>query len=119
MGNCTAGPQEMNLRKPQRIGTQQVWLGQVFFSNSYATGGDTITAKSLGMWTIDGGISGDAGGYSTEILVGQGTTKQDALMKAYRNKDPGAVGGSDIPLPEVAAAVDLHLIGPQVIIWGH
>jgi hypothetical protein len=28
-------------------------------------------------------------------------------LKIYRQKDPAAAGGADIPLPEVANAVDL------------
>lgn len=43
-------------RSPQRIGTRLEWEGFITMTTSYATGGDTLTAKSLGMDRIDGGI---------------------------------------------------------------
>lgn len=35
--------------------------------------------------------------------------KTNAKIKAYRNKDPGAAGGADIPLPEVGS-VDISAV---------
>lgn len=43
-------------RTPQRIGQTLEWEGTFAMSGSYATGGDTLPAKALGMTTIDRGI---------------------------------------------------------------
>lgn len=36
--------------------------------------------------------------------------KTNSKVKAFRQKDPGAVGGADIALPEVANGVDLSAV---------
>lgn len=45
-------------RRPQRIGTTLAWVGKITGSASYATGGDTLPAKLLGMNAIEHGMVG-------------------------------------------------------------
>lgn len=51
-----AGIVPIGKRYPQRMGTMLVWVGQLTHTASYATGGDTLTAKSLGFNIIEGGF---------------------------------------------------------------
>lgn len=115
MAAVTSVNPKMGNRRPQVNGTQLEWRGTVNMAASYATGGDTVSAKSLGMTRIEGAIVGSAGGYTFEGIV----AAPDLLIKAYRLKDPAAAGGADIPEPQVAAAVDLSAIAPSIIIWGY
>lgn len=64
-----AGIVPVGKRYPQRIGTMLVWIGQLTHTASYATGGDTLTAKSLGFNTsIDGGIVMPTGANTFAVL---------------------------------------------------
>jgi hypothetical protein len=72
---------------------------------SYATNGVAVAKAdfelpvSLDRLEID-----PAGGYVFEW------DKANGKVKAYRQKDPANAGGADIPLPEVANAVNLAAI---------
>lgn len=112
----TVGP-KMGGRRPQRIGTQLHWMGSVNMTSSYATGGDTLTAKILGFSHIEGAIVGSAGGYTFECVTAAGSP--DIKIKAYRQLDPANAGGADVPMPQVANAVDLSAIAPFVMVFGY
>lgn len=92
-------------REPQRIGTALEWTGQLQMSASYATGGDTISAKTLGMNAISNGIIGTANGRTFE-LVAQ-TDPSTAKIKAY------TASGT-----EVANATDVSALQPHSRIRG-
>lgn len=103
-------------RTPGRIGQHLQFAGKLTMSASYATGGDTVSAKVLGMTKIMGGMVSCAGGVVFELIPD--TDPATAKVKAYRQKDPAAAGGVDIALPEVANAVDLSALTPFAEIWG-
>lgn len=107
---CTATVQ-------QRIslgGTRYVYLGTYALDNSYATGGDTIVSGANSVVALpeasklDTFRGGSPGGYTTEFV------KSSGKLKVYRQKDPAAAGGADIPLPEVANAADLSAVSAAV-----
>ncbi len=66
---------------------------------------------------IEGGIVGNAEGYVFQVSPVAGSN--DVKIEAYRQKDPAAAGGADIPLPEVTAAVDLSAVPVMIHLWGH
>jgi len=68
----------------------------------YATNGVAITNAQFELAAqIDHLDLGVAGGLLFEW------DKTNGKIKAYRQRDPAAAGGADIPLPEVANGVDL------------
>lgn len=99
-------------RSPERVGQHLLVSGKLTMPASYATGGDTLTAQTLGFnaFLSSGQIVASSGGYTFEAIV-QPDAKS-LKVKAYRQKDPANAGGADIPGPEVAAAVDLSAITP-------
>src|SRR5215471_2083413 len=81
---------------------------------TYATGGVAVTAAQF---QLDDHIFDldvrPAGGYLFEFL------KATGLVKAYRQRDPAAAGGADIPLPEVTNGVDLSSVSSRFVAVGH
>jgi len=75
-----------------------------FSCGTYATNGAVVTPSLFGLNRIDDIDIQPTGGYVFEWLPATGK------VKAYRQKDPAAAGGADIPLPEVANAVDLTAV---------
>lgn len=75
---------------------------------TYATGGIAVTKANCDLPVKLSRLEIDpAGGY---IFEASALTVNGATIKAYRQKDPAAAGGADIPLPEVANAVDLSAV---------
>ena len=70
----------------------------------YATGGVAFTPATFDLSSISQLDVANAGGYVFEW------DKTNQKIKAYRQKDPAAPGGADIPMPEVANAVDLSTV---------
>ena len=69
---------------------------------TYATGGVAVTKATFDLWhSLDHVDLNPAGGYVCEWI------KSSGLVKVYDQKDPAAVGGADIPLPEVGNGVDI------------
>ena len=83
---------------PRKVRRGTISLG------TYATNGVAVTPKNLELVRIDDIDIQPSGGYVFEWLPSTGK------VKAYRQKDPGAAGGADIPLPEVANAFDLSAV---------
>lgn len=105
MGNAAAVPHTK--RYPQRIGTMLIWHGNLTPSASYATNGEVITAKSLGMNNIDGGfVQGVKGARLAELVpVAGGVT---ALLKIQTAIGTEAVNATDQSAFPVVAQI-----------WGH
>jgi hypothetical protein len=75
---------------------------------TYATNGVAVTKANFDLPVSLTHLEVDSsGGYIFEF------DKANSKIKAYRQKDPAAAGGADIPLPEVANAVDLSSITPR------
>lgn len=89
-------------------GSTRLLRGNLAFSSSYATNGDTIDWPG-DLNIPDGGVqlSSSAGGYVFEY---DGANQK---VKAFRQKDPAAAGGADIALPEVANAVNLSAVSVE------
>jgi hypothetical protein len=83
---------------PRKIRRGTISLG------TYATNGIAVTPKNLELIRIDDIDIQPSAGYVFEYLPATGK------VKAYRQKDPAAAGGADIPLPEVANAVDISAV---------
>jgi hypothetical protein len=80
---------------------------------SYATAGMAVTPQMFGLdGVIIALILSPTSGY---VFAWD---KANSKILAYRNKDPGAAGGADIPMPEVANAVDLSAVNIPVIAFG-
>lgn len=80
---------------PRKVRRGTISLG------TYASNGVAVTPKNVELIRIDDIDIQPTGGFVFEYLPGT------AKIKAYRQKDPAAAGGADIPLPEVANGVDL------------
>jgi len=86
---------------PRKIRRGTISLG------TYATNGVAVTPKNLELIRIDDLHIAPSAGYVFEYLPATG------LVKAYQQTDPAAVGGADIPLPEVTNAVDLSAVAAR------
>jgi hypothetical protein len=72
---------------------------------TYATNGVAVTKTTFDLpVSLDDLRIDPTGGYVFEW------DKTNAKIKAYRQKDPAAAGGADIPLPEVGNGVDISSI---------
>lgn len=91
---------------PRKVRRGAISLG------TYATNGVAVTARNLELSRVDELDVSPSGGYIFEY---DSTNKK---IKAYRQKDPAAAGGADIPLPEVGNAVDLSAITPRFFASG-
>lgn len=70
-------------RSPQRIGSLLMWIGQLTHTASYATGGDILTPKSLGLTSIEGGMVASTPANTFAVLVqADGTAKLFATVQA-------------------------------------
>lgn len=85
----------------------------ITFDSSYPTGGEAVVPADFSLSVIDFLIVGQAGGY---VIEHDATNKK---LKVYRQKDPGAVGGADIALVEVANATNLATLVVRVVAIGH
>jgi hypothetical protein len=82
-------------------GTEHLYWGTIV-PGSYVTGGVAIdVTKNERFEKV---LTGSSGGYVTSWDAA------NQKMLIYRQKDPGNAGGADIPLPEVANAVDLSAV---------
>lgn len=82
------------------------------FDSSYATGGESLTA---GDFRLDSLILVHAEPVDGYVFAYDYTNSK---LKAFRQKDPGAAGGADIALPEVAATTDLSAVATRVFAIG-
>lgn len=105
----SAGVVPATKRYPQRLGSLDFWMGKITHTASYATGGDTLQARQVGMNVIEGGIIActlGGGGVLFEILPQtDGTGKIRATV---------ATSGA-----EIANATNLSALTSQCWLWGH
>lgn len=94
-------------RRPQRIGTTLVWVGRITHTASYATGGDTLPAKLLGMNAIEHGLIGPVTNNMLEVLA-----QPDGSCKVRW----ASVGGGGV---EVANASNLSAFSSLAMFFGH
>jgi hypothetical protein len=95
-------------RRPQRIGTTLVWVGKITGTASYATGGDTLPAKLLGMNAIEHGLVGTAGLTSTAVI--EVLPQSDGSAKIRWTVAAGT---------ELANATNLLAFASQAMFFGH
>jgi hypothetical protein len=91
------------------VGGYHLSIKDVTFDNSYATGGEPLTAGDLGLASIVFAAAMSAGGYvfSYDVL--------NSKLLAYRGDNAnGSVG----PMIEVANAVDLSAVTTRVMALG-
>jgi hypothetical protein len=82
--------------------TEHLYWVKIVPSTSYPTGGEPLDfAANTHIEVLHVGAGVANGGYVTAW------DEANQKLKIYRQKDPAAAGGADIPLPEVANAVDL------------
>lgn len=93
-------------RRPQRIGTRLEWRGTIAMAASYATGGDVLDAKTLGMNAITGGLISNFDG--TLFRVIPQTPPSTAKLKATVSTTAA----------EVANATNQSALVPQAVITG-
>lgn len=75
---------------------------------TYSTTGVAVTGTNFELYhTLSDLDVRPAGGYVFEYV------KTTGKVKAYRQKDPAAAGGADIPLPEVTDGVDLSAVSAR------
>lgn len=86
-------------------GTDNLYLGTIAMDSSYPTGGEVLDATTAtplpGPTKFKFLTVAQSGGYVAEFIP------SSQKLKFYRQKNPADAGGADIPLPEVANAVDL------------
>lgn len=113
MGTCTAATNsDYSPRDGSEFGTAVMCT--ITMSTTYATGGDTITAASLGLGTITqlqlGVQSAGTSAYVPAPVLASG---QVAKIQVYVTGT-----ATTAPLAEVAAGVDLHLVSFAGIAYG-
>lgn len=108
----SAGGFEGDVYRLDHAAGMKIAIKKVTFSASYATGGEALTPANLGLSGVICAITTPSAGYVFEYDVSA------QKLKAYRQRDPAAAGGADIPLPEVAAAVNLSAVSTYVIAFG-
>lgn len=93
--------------------TEHLYEGTFKPSTSYPTGGEPFDATGNTRFSkVLTGAGVASGGYVTAF------DKATQKLKIYRSKDPAAAGGADIPLQEVANAVDLSAVTFEFIALG-
>lgn len=95
---------DKRLQVARKDSTHRQRVVQVTFDNSYTTNGMPFTAADANLKNILWCSVAPAGGYVFEYDY------TNSKIIAYRQKDPAAAGGADIPLPQVANGIDLSLI---------
>lgn len=84
------------------VGNRREVIGLFNFDSSYPTGGESLTAASIGLGVLDF-ISFDQGqgGYVFDYDYA------NSKILVYQQTDPAAVGGANIPLVEVTNTTSL------------
>lgn len=98
------------------VGNKKIRTRDITFDNSYATGGESLTASDVGLRSVvavatDGGAKNSAG----TSLVPVRYDYTNAKLQAYRYD--GASAGKAF-LEEVAAAVDLSAFTVRAVFTG-
>lgn len=82
--------------------SEHLYVGRLSFDASYPTGGEVIDPS--GNTNFHYFHAGSQAGYVFSF------DKANQKLLAYRQKDPAAAGGADIPLPQVANTTDLSAL---------
>ncbi len=101
------------LLDPTPIGDRWLTVNKVAYDSSYPTGGESLTRADLGFAsTADDEFfvlpQPSVGYVPVYDLSGQ-------KLLLYRQKDPGAVGGADIPLVEMTNTGDATAVTAMVV----
>lgn len=86
------------------FGNMNAVIGAVAFDSSYPTGGEALTANQLGLAAVKFIIFEPTAGLVFEY------DHTNSKLLAYRQTDPGAVGGADIALAEVGDTANLAAV---------
>lgn len=101
---------------PHTTGARWETVSTVLMSNSYTTGGESVTKGDLGFAsTVDPTFEvrvTPSAGYIGEY------DHVNSKLKVYDQKDPAAAGGADIALPQVGNTTDLSAVTFRVIATG-
>lgn len=89
-------------KSPQRVGQVLKFEGTIAMSSSYATGGDTLSAKTLGMTAIEEGVIGS---FDANLLRIIPQTNGDAKIKAVVSNTGAEVANATNLSTVIAAAV--------------
>lgn len=93
-------------RMPGRVGQSLQWLGTITGTASYATGGDTLSPKSLGMNAIEGAIFAPFNNHLIRAIV-----QTDGSVKLFiTTSNTGA---------ELANTTSWATEVPFCSVWGH
>lgn len=84
----------------------------VLLDSSYPTGGEALTAANLGLTTLLVVVPSCPAGYVAEYDYA------NSKLLMYRQKDPAAAGGADIPLPEVGNTISLATVTVRIFAIG-
>lgn len=94
-------------RSLQRLGTNLAFMGTITGTASYATSGDTLSAKVLGMSEIEGGLMSTVGNHTFQVVPN--TADGDAKIIVFVTSTGVQLGNG------VSWAADL----PFSLIFGH
>ena len=98
---------------PEVPGNRKFVTANVTFDSSYATGGEAISASSLGLTRLDFMWVSPSDGY---VAQWDGSLTTPKIKLFGTNKD--VVGVTTGPLTEVASAVDVSSVVVQVFAFG-
>lgn len=90
--------------------SEHMYVGTWSPTDEYSTGGDPFDVA--GNERFERVLFTPVNGYVLEFV------KATQKVKIRVQKDPAAVGGADVPLTELAAAVDLHATSFDFIAFG-
>lgn len=105
------------------FGNKRVRTYDVEFDTSYPTGGESLTPSDAGLAAIDAvlphgaAVNSDGSGGTDAVAVVYDHTNQK--LQAFRQTDPAAVGGAQVPLPEVTSTASLADFVVRVTFIGH
>lgn len=114
MGTCTAAVNSMySPEDGSELGTRV--LTTITMSTTYATGGDTINASSIGFGTIAAlALSVQSAGTAAYVPAPVLASGQVTKIQVYVTGT-----ATTAPLAEVAAGVDLHLVSFSGLAYGY
>lgn len=103
----------VNERIPKGVGGRAEYYGILTFGSEYQTGGLPLTFPTIAEGARIAGPepkklltlrANNLGGYVMQY------DREEGKLKVFRQKDPAAAGGADIPLPEVAEGTNLSAL---------
>jgi len=98
-------------------GRLRVRVATLTFDSSYDAGGESFVPSDVGLASFLAVVPlPDSNALGGNVVLYDYTARK---LRVYRQRDPAAAGGADIPLTEVTAAVNLSTLVVRVLAIGN